>query len=199
MNLPKAVWVPGLVLCSGMLIWAAWPRYSGCTASAQSSAASALKSGVFPAEYMFQRELILDQDGDGVGEYGLLSEVSGRRKVGSHEIGNIKLLQLPFTKDWTANGYCFAIYLPDGRGGSISDPAELGPRLPGAAQAIKDQERRFVAYAWPTDRNVGQRMFAITESGLVRSVAWDGQRPAWNAVFGGLGWEVFPTWSVDGR
>lgn len=169
----------------------------------EAAAAATIKSGIFPAEVQFQGGGYCDQDGDNVGEYGLLSELSGRRPVGQLAAGNLKLLQGPLATGDVANGYRYALYLPDGKGGAIGEPPQAGAR-----QSIVDgvevkdanaQEQHWVVYAWPADADSGRRMFAMHEDGQLRSKEWDGNEPVWNDLFGAGGWEAAPTWPVWSR
>lgn len=163
------------------------------------AAVATLKSGIFVSQVQFQANWtttspILDQDGNGIGEYGLLSEISGRRGVGGKGTGEIRFLSGPLAENDVANKYRFAIFLPDGKGGAIPEPAEKGPRKLLGKDAAKEQERHFVAYAWPDEPDISKRMFAITETGQLLCAPWEGKPPEWNAVFGGKGWDSEPVW-----
>lgn len=156
-------------------------------AAQQASAASALKSGFFPAQITFQAGMYADENGDGLGDFGFPSEMAG----GSNP-SNLVLSLLP--EAWNAeqpevNGYAFRVWLPDGKGGAAGSPAERT-----AAKAAAD---RFVAYAWPVDGE-GDAMFAITEVGTVYTAPFTGEPPLWHSLWGdapGDGWGPTPAWA----
>ncbi|MEK7411728.1 MAG: hypothetical protein AAB263_00255, partial [Planctomycetota bacterium] len=163
----------------------------------ESATAATLKSGVFPAQITFQAGGYQDADADNVGEHGLLSELTGLRATNKIAAGSIKLLQGPLAQangGFVANGYHYMIYLPDGKGGAIGEPA--GDQTMARPSIIdgttvkdaNDQEMYWVAYAWPVSRDTGRRMFVMLNDGQVRSEYWNGQEPKWNDVFGGGTW-----------
>lgn len=164
------------------------------------AAVTTLKSILFPAEMQFQAAGHIDQDGDAIGEYGLLSELAGRRPAGA---GKVDPLQGPLATAETSQGYRFAVYLPDGLGGAVGEPDGLQPRPSivgvGMAPDADAQEQHFVIYAWPAEGEAGQRMFAIDQSGQVREHLWDGQAPAWNSLYDGGEWADEPAWPAVKR
>ena len=149
-----------------------------------------LRSVIYPAEIQFQGGTYIDQDGDGVGEYGLLSEISGRRPVAS---GKIELIEGPLAKSATVDGYSYTIYLPGGTA-RVADDGKAEPRV-AVIKDAKPQESSFVAYSWPSKGKEGL-MYAVVADGTVYQAAYSGVAPAWNAVFGGKGWADAPTWEV---
>ncbi len=149
-----------------------------------------LRTVIYPAEIQFQGGTYIDQDGDGVGEYGLLSEISGRRPVAT---GKIELVEGPLAKSATVDGYSYTIYLPGGVA-RVADDGKAEPRQ----AVIKDaepQESSFVAYSWPSKGKEGM-MYAVVADGTVYQAAYAGTPPSWNAVFGGKSWSDAPTWEV---
>jgi len=157
-------------------------------ASNEAAAATILKVGVHPAEIQFQAGGYVDANGNGIGDFGFLSEMAGGPVEGS----TLTLNLLPET--WNAvepviNGYHYAVWLPDGKGGASGTPAER-------AAAKGPAEMHFVAYAWPSSREAGRRMFAITASGVVRATEWDGAAPEWFALWGEAvnDWVTAPAW-----
>jgi hypothetical protein len=165
----------------------------------ESAITSHLKSAVFPAQIQFQAGAYIDQNGDNIGEYGFLAEMAGGAVTGQSD--TMKLALLPNT--WNAaqpemNGYHFACFLPDGKGGAIG--ASDGARAQNAA-AAKAQSEHFVVYAWPIDLTKNAPIYALTQSGSVYSTTADKltaplteRGPAWNALFGDAGWDGAPTW-----
>jgi hypothetical protein len=168
------------------------------SAANEAAAIVTLKTGIFAAEVQFQGGGYQDQDADGVGEYGLLSELSGRRATDKLQAGKVHLLSGALNRGDTSHGYRFAVYLPDGRGGAIGEPDGAEPRpsiVDGADVLDADaQERAFVVYAWPDASGDGQRVFAMDQSGQIRERPWDGQTPRWNSLFGDGTWTDEPAW-----
>ena len=159
------------------------------TVANESAAASTLKAGIFPSQVQFEAGGYVDEDQDGRGEYGFLSEFSGGVVPGSD-----KTLQLLQAGDWNAvrNGYHFVVYLPDGAGGAADQRSALGQA------GIDDREKYWVAYAWP-EKDQGRKIFAITHTGMVYYLPVSkgpAAKPAWNEVFGGgdKGWQDVPVW-----
>ena len=148
-----------------------------------------LAAELFPAEIQFSAGAYCDQDGNNIGEYGTLAELTGAALPPGQTKSDAML------KGWTAgapiDGYRFVIYLPDGKTGAISSDARVRPVNKAAASA---QERNFVAYAWPADAKGGERMFAIDQTGVVYADTFTGKEPAWNALYGGQGWDGIPAW-----
>ncbi len=157
--------------------------------------AQILRSVVFPAEVQFQAGGYIDQDGDGIGEYGLLSELSGRRPVNPSNPA-IALLDGALAKGAVVDGYAYAVYLPTAND-RVADDGKKEVRAAVAANADA-QEGAFVAYAWPVRAKTGS-MYALTVDGAVYENDFAGQAPVWNAVFGGKGWQDAPTWKAAGN
>jgi len=157
-------------------------------ASNEAAAASMLKSGVFPAEIQFQAGGYVDDNGNGLGDYGFFSEMSGT-PIGDDKM-ELNLLPAAWNEPSPLiNGYRFAVYLPDDRDGAVETPdARRTVKGPG--------DLHFVAYAWPDEEGNGRKMFAITTTGTVYTSDWDGQKPAWNALWGGATstWKDQPVW-----
>ena len=155
----------------------------------EASAASTLRSGVFPGEIQFQAGAYIDENNNGRGEYGFLSELSGGPVPGF-----AKTLSLMAPHDWNAvrNGYHFTVYLPDGMGGARDQRTALN------ASGTDDREGYFVAYAWP-EKDQGFKIFAVFNHGTVYQLPvgkGPATQPAWNDVFGGEGktWTDKPSW-----
>lgn len=193
-----SVWQVVLVLATVLALALFMPELvfdcHGRPLAEQSAAAACLKSGIFPAQVQFQAGVYIDQDGDRVGEYGFLSELAGRRASRAA----VRFVQGPLTTGDVASGYRYAIWLPDGAGGALGEPATAGPR-PVLATAATAQARRFRAYAWPVGADPSNRMFCIDESGVLRAADWQGAPPGWDAVTGGKGWDAAPAWPQFAR
>jgi hypothetical protein len=162
--------------------------------TAAAAAVTVMTTQLLPGEQAFQKGVYLDQDGDGKGEFGLLSELAGLRATPSAPAGVLQLIDAQLAGG-PVDGYRYAIFLPDGKGGAVSEPAGAAPR-PANVAAAKEQARHFVAYAWPVAAAAaGGRMFAITETGVLYSAPASGHVPAWNELFAGAGWETAPSWA----
>ncbi len=163
--------------------------YNQAKESANASMAQTqLKAGTFPAQASFQAGAYTDTDGDGVGEYGFLNELSGGVQVGT----GITLTLLPESFQGESpviiDGMKFQTFLPGSASSGITDPA-------GATTANADlREKHFVVYAWPADEGSDGKMYAITENGQVFQTDFWGIAPTWNELFGGGTWGDQALW-----
>ncbi len=125
------------------------------------------------AEAEFQARQVVDQDADGLGEYGFLQELAGavipRGGVAaldpasiSQALGNVDAAGLV-----TKSGYVIIMFLPGGAGAEIQEPP--AGAFPGAVPADANvQETRWCAYGIPqTVRNTGNRAFVINQQAEV--------------------------------
>lgn len=167
-------------------------------AQSEPLAAATLRVGIAAGQQQFKAGGYLDQDGDGAGEYGFLGELGGLRPTPTAKAGLLQLVDPQLAAGGPENGYRFAVFLPDGAGGALAEPAGIQQRALNAG-AAKAQAKRYVAYAWPDEAGPGKRMLAITEAGQVFAAPFDGTPPAWNALFGGGTWEAAPTWKPWGQ
>ncbi len=159
-------------------------------AKVASGPAYVLRSQIFPAEIQFQAGTYIDQDGDGIGEYGLLSELAGRRTAGGKSLA---LVGGPLARSAAMEGYAYAVYLPAGDG-RVADDGKKEDRA--AVKANADaQEGAFVAYAWPVRTKDGE-MYALLADGTVYQAPFAGTAPAWNAVFDGKSWSDPAAWET---
>jgi prepilin-type N-terminal cleavage/methylation domain-containing protein len=122
----------------------------------------------------FQARQIVDQDADGLGEYGFLQELAGavipRGGVAaldppsiSQALGNVDAAGLA-----TKSGFVLIMFLPGGAGAEIQEPAG-GGAFPGANPVDANfQETRWCCYGIPsTVRNTGNRAFVINQQAEV--------------------------------
>lgn len=125
------------------------------------------------AQAEFQARQIVDQDNDGLGEYGFLQELAGvvipRNALAlldppsiSQALGNVDGLGIT-----TKSGFVYVFFLPGGAGAEIQEPA--AGAFPGANAADANvQETRWACYAIPqTVRNTGNRSFVINQAAEV--------------------------------
>jgi hypothetical protein len=135
----------------------------------------------------------VDQDSDGVGEYGTLAELSGAVKIRGSDSSCAKspfilMILNPAGKAFAyKSGYNYIIYLA-GKKRAITDLNRGDP------PNTDLQEVDFVAYAWPvTYGKSGDRVFAINSQGLImqmpnRKGLWSGDKvpPPGLAMIDGL-------------
>ena len=186
-------WVAaGLGVALGLL-----PELIGSNMQSNEIAAAAiLRSQIFPAQVQFQAGGYQDGDGDACGEYGLLSEIGGRRAT-KIAAGGLQLLNGPLAELGMTETYQFACWLPDGAGGAIGEPdGPVQAQRPALPAACDTQEKAFVAYAWPRSEDDGGKVFALDQSGQVHVRPWDGKAPHWNDLYGGGGWDAQPAWKL---
>jgi len=126
----------------------------------------------------FQQAIVVDQNANGMGEYGLLQELSGAeiprgavnpRTPGefiSQELGAVDVNGIA-----SKAGYHFLVYLPvDGLAGPAMSEGAFGVPLPGAIVVAdaEEQEVRWCCYAWPMGRTeTGNRAFCVNQTGTV--------------------------------
>jgi hypothetical protein len=155
-----------------------------------------LKSMMFPAQVQFQAGGYVDQDGNGRGSYGFISEMSGGSIPETTKV--LQLMPAAFhAVNPVKDGQTFAVYLPgadmSSGVGSRAQIAKLPLNQDGIPQGEELREQWWVAYAWPTTGTSGT-MFAINAGGTVYQHAWTGETPAWNALWadGGEPWKGKP-------
>lgn len=154
------------------------------------SAAGSLKSSIFSSQVQFQAGCYLDDNKNGVGEYGFINQLSGDEpvppKIQSGDLGLITGQldnNVHSDGDSFSNGYHFRIYLPDGRGGMYTmeeyrqDPhKDVGAEL---------RERFYLALAWPEDTRKHRRIYAMGPDGQLCSTSLSAVRDAFIA---------YPSW-----
>jgi hypothetical protein len=125
------------------------------------------------AEREAKEQALVDEDGDGQGEYLFLSELTGVRSCRGH-LDRHYLLDAWFdasTGFAVVADYNVTVYLPgEGAEGAVLDPS-LVKLVPPYVPEPRAASRAFVAYAWPRqDATIGSHFLpalAITERGLV--------------------------------
>ena len=141
-------------------------------ASYETAAAGTLRS-LAAAQSTFVSRCIVDQDGDGAGEYGFLQELAGAvaprgraaalapGEVFSAAMGNVNANGVT-----SKSGYAFMVYLPTSAGAATTESAGAVPAANAADANV--QETRWVAYAWPMDYgSTGYRCFVVNQQGEV--------------------------------
>jgi len=117
----------------------------------ETSAATALRSGILPAEVQFQSGGYVDHDGDGVGSFA---------------VGATAYDLLSGTAA-TSSGIRLNLLAPMYRGSNptISNYVYQNPVC--GTSASDDVERTWAVVNYPTDANNGRRRFACNQSGRV--------------------------------
>jgi prepilin-type N-terminal cleavage/methylation domain-containing protein len=125
------------------------------------------------AQTQFQNQATVDQDGDGVGEFGWFGELSGTeglRGGGARIAGSPYIASILGVKDGAGNsqksGYLYKMYLPTAAGTAVAElQAIAATTVPADAN---EQETRWCAYAWPNLRgSSGNRAFMVNHAGTV--------------------------------
>lgn len=164
------------------------------------------------SQAQFQQEALVDQDGDGAGEYGLFQELCGTvpcRQSGI--VADPTFMSASFGTTAAGaggvaskSGYAFLIYLPDAAGAPHPEKNVLAR---GAVAADADaQERIWVAYAWPAHPDAGTYAYVVNQEGRIfRSEdPWPSTRgPSGDAAFAPPGRIAGPItgarWSLVGE
>ncbi len=150
-------------------------------AANETSAVGTLRT-LATAQAEFRQAAEVDEDDDGVGQYGFLQELAGTVDFRGRAVA----AQPPYiarnlaAKDLGGgvvaaqkSGYDFIMYLP-GDAGAVLTEVEGGPNPACAADGRDMQELYYVCYAWPQDAGrSGTRAFVISEEGEVWATKMD--------------------------
>ncbi len=161
-----------------------------------------LKSAVFAAQIQFQSAGYLDDDANGIGEYGFIEQLTGHKPTLSADgtinvkAGEIALLTGPIAQERADDvdvefaGYYFAMYLPDGRGGMYDYAGYM--RDLDKKHGAHLREQHYLVLAWPVQVDETKRhIWVMTEDGLLRSTTSVDVRdafikdPDWTHLFKG--------------
>ena len=142
----------------------------------ESSAIGALRS-LATSQAQFQSQCIVDQDADGVGEFGTLGELAGTSPC---RVSGQQMNATPFIaailgvcdQNGVAqkSGYHFVVYLPTAKGPARRESGgTFGAATLDAVDADANaQEVRWCAYAWPAmPGQSGNRVFFVNQAGDV--------------------------------
>lgn len=154
------------------------------------------------SQAQFQSNTAVDQDEDGVGEYGLLNELTGTTNMRAPQgKRSEKTILPPYVSKTLAvtsqnfvirRGYCYQVFLPH-KGNVITDNP-TGQNGSTDQDSINAQEKRWIAYAWPLKFADGSNICLVVDQDAEVYVApnrtadgqplYEGTRktPAWNAA-----------------
>lgn len=144
-------------------------------APANEAAAMATLKNIASAQAQCQASRAIDADEDGAGEHGYFAELAGRTVVRGPAGTRIQppLLSAAFANVHgsvvTRSGYHFCIYLPGEDGIGLPEAATGGA----ANRAVEPDlaEIAWCAYAWPTSKDAGTRVFFVDGSSDVLAAA----------------------------
>ena len=141
-------------------------------ASYETAATGTLRS-LAAAQSTFVARCLVDQDGDGGGEYGFLQELSGALaartraaalapgEVFSAAMGNVTAGGVA-----SKSGYAYILYLPTAAGAAVTEAAGAVPAANAANANV--QETRWACYSWPMDYgSTGYRCFVVNQQAEV--------------------------------
>jgi prepilin-type N-terminal cleavage/methylation domain-containing protein len=119
----------------------------------EAAAATALKSGILPAEVQFQAGAYQDSDGNGLGEYAV-----------SNGLGSNLAFPLMSGATTTTGGVTLNLLAPTYQAGS---PQISGYKFRDPLSEASSQERVWGVITQPLDQNQGRRIFAINQAGNI--------------------------------
>jgi prepilin-type N-terminal cleavage/methylation domain-containing protein len=170
-------------------------------ASYETAAQGTLRS-LAAAETTFVTRCIVDQDGDGSGEYGFLQELTGyaipRGRAAMLPAGegiSSALGKVDANGISSKSGYCFQLWLPTDAGVAETEgPAGTVPAA--SATDANVQETRWACYSWPVDHgSTGYRCFVVNQQAEVYQARNDDGAGA--ALYDGTGTAPPPEAALD--
>jgi hypothetical protein len=187
MTVMEMLIVLGLV---GLLLALALPNFHAARIHNDEAAAVATLREIARAQEIFRRAALVDQDGDGHGEFALLGDLAGKSTSRGRSVAidtPLPQLSLLLNAEGEADlcGYRIRLLMAGPKGSGVREndagqPGKLDPKLAGDY---------WCAYAWPLRRDgfipaaTGRRTFFINQSGEV--LAADGDYHGLPLVEGG--------------
>ncbi|MGA1607438.1 MAG: hypothetical protein ACO4CT_10660 [Planctomycetota bacterium] len=161
-----AVMVAVLALLASMAV----PNYLGSRVASNEAAVVETLRSLAGAQARFRQAAHIDRDLDGVGEYGTLGELAGRRPLpGPSEPTGDHLIPAALGDTGPEgrvqiDSYWFAIHLADAEGHGTPDGPENRERMDPVYA-----ERHWTCIAWPVEHGVtGEHTFFVNEQGELR-------------------------------
>jgi hypothetical protein len=190
----------------GLLSSAARPAVTSQSIAANESAAIAILRTIAKAQRLVTAAVEIDTDGDGIGEYGYLAELSGAQPLRVSALGvpaagvaGIDNLAPPLLRDRLGkvrysvvvhSGYVFQVWLAGPMvGGLVGGYAEdlKGGKNAGPFPDPITGAKYWCCYAWPLAYNVtGRRAFVVNQRDTVLEYA---NRSPWS--FSSVNWPSF--------
>jgi len=147
-------------------------------ASYETGAAGTLRS-LAAAQSTFVARCLVDQDGDGAGEYGFLQEMTGvlvprtrTSQLAAGEVFSAAMGVVNAVGVASKSGYAFRMYLPTAAGVAVNETVGVVPAANAADGNV--QETRWACYAWPMDYgSSGYRCFVVNQQAEVYQASND--------------------------
>ena len=157
--------VTGLLTVAAVAI----PNFTVARRTANEQAAVITLQALHVAQRTFRANVARDDDSDGEGEFGFLSELLGKRRKGDRKLRQRASLVSGFKRDKNGNfvsrGYHFRVYLPAEDGSPIGghEKASRVRRVDGdLAEAV------MVIVAWPIDNpGTGRHAYFMDAGGHI--------------------------------
>jgi len=144
---------------------------------ANETAAIATLRSLIAAQALFHKRALIDDDFDGIGEYGMFAELAGSVPVrGGGGLMRPKVLQATMGSinskgEAVRAGYQFRMWLPGTAGAGIGEKADGGSP---AGVVPELAETFWCAYAWPSSyEQTGVRTFYVNQNASI-TFATDG-------------------------
>ncbi len=175
------------------------------------AATANMKAAIFASQVQFQAGCYIDDNKNGIGEYGFFNQMAGDVATHKTKKGELKFIVGHLAEAINQQGiteashYSFQIFLPDGRGGYYD--FESYQKDPDKALGASEREHCFLAVAWPNEIHTtlyqeikiffnienrvvkGRRGFFMFQDGHVRSTSIIKSRdafmanPSWEHIF----------------
>jgi prepilin-type N-terminal cleavage/methylation domain-containing protein len=163
------------------------PNLLAARLNANESAAIATLKNISSAQSQCQASGVIDENGNGAGEYGYFGELSGADVVRGSTTATITppVLSTAFgnvaNSEVSRSGYVFRMFLPNGT--AVGQPeAATGGATAGLVDAGQ-AETLWCCYAWPqVQGNSGKRSFFINQSGDVLATTHSGGTNVYNGT-----------------
>lgn len=165
-----------------IVVAVAVPKVIASRVGSNESEAVATLRKLVEAQAKIRASCLIDADGNGVGEYGTLSELSGAKGIREDTDGDgttnghgETMLSPPLLEDFFGelneqgmlvhSGYMFRLYLPDR---VLRWQDEVGVEKSGIHSA--SAERYWACYAWPVSSGFsGKRAYFVNQDGVILS------------------------------
>ena len=143
------------------------PGLLGARTAADEAAALVALRAIATAQTQFQAGVRLDQDLDGTGEYGFLTELCGHGALRERAAVSPPVLSASFQPTaepgvFTRGAYRFRVWLP----GAADDPVAGAPDVVSGVDPDR-AESCWACLAWPSSSRTGGRAFLINQQGTI--------------------------------